>query len=124
MQQKSMLEILNETVQYYSEDVTRRGTNRTTGSCEYLTEEGCMCAVGRCMSKPSRDMIGSATMLTIGVSCSDLEKELKPEYRGHPISFWRDIQTLHDKDANWSVASGLTTYGEFRVAQIKQMHNL
>lgn len=41
---KTKLEIIEETVQYYSEDVTRRASD-SSGVCEYYTFDGRMCAV-------------------------------------------------------------------------------
>lgn len=111
MEQKTMLEILDETVKYYSEDTSRRGFSNV-GICEYLTRDGKMCGVGRCMKNPTIKMRGAVTeMMLYGYTGSgriiSLEDELKPEYKGHPINFWVSIQILHDGAEHWN-ASGLT----------------
>ena len=95
-------EIINETVEYYK-DASKRGYNDVTGKCEYLTESGNMCAVGRCLipgsvmesrsqnkEVPQRNFIGAVTDVV------NLEQILKPEYRGHSSHFWMLLQNLHD----------------------------
>jgi hypothetical protein len=127
MQQKSMLEILNETVQYYSEDVTRRGVMKSPDEeytlCVYLTDTGCMCAVGRCMVAPTRNMIGGVATLHSGIKFTNLEEELKPEYRGHSIEFWQSLQGLHDDSGNWG-PKGLTLTGKLVADGIKIYYDL
>ena len=95
-------EIINETVEYYK-DASKRGYNDVTRRCEYLTESGNMCAVGRCLipgsvmesrsqneELPQRNFIGAVTDVV------NLEQILKPEYRGHSSHFWMLLQNLHD----------------------------
>jgi len=115
-------EIINETVEYYK-DASKRGYNAANKKCEYLTESGNMCAVGRCLIPGSlmesfsdrenlsftgetRDARASRardaqSMRNCGLSVLDvanLEEILKPEYRGHSRHFWMQLQSLHDGD--------------------------
>lgn len=51
-EQLTAVEIINETVAYYSEDTSRRGITYTGFGdlkCVYITAGGQMCAVGRCL---------------------------------------------------------------------------
>jgi hypothetical protein len=97
-------EIINETVEYYK-DESKRGYNAANEQCEYLTESGNMCAVGRCLIPGSlmESFFGeprlAQSMRNCGLSVLDvanLEEILKPEYRGHSRNFWAQLQILHD----------------------------
>ena len=99
-------EIINETVEYYK-DASKRGYNATNERCEYLTESGNMCAVGRClipgslMESFSGETRDAQSMRDCGLSVLDvdnLEEILKPDYRGHCRNFWAHLQILHDND--------------------------
>jgi hypothetical protein len=106
--------LLQETVEYYSVDPeNKRGFDEERELCEYVTDEGQMCAVGRCMSDEGRrrygsyegdyeDLIGTATT----------QESIFPEERlGYANQFWRDVQSLHDVKAHWD-KDGLTPLGE------------
>lgn len=45
------LDIIEETVEYYK--THNRATNKA-GGCFYLSEQGDMCAIGRCCRRPSQ----------------------------------------------------------------------
>lgn len=116
---KTKLEILEETKNFYTEDPTRRATS--DNGCRYLTDDGRMCAVGRCLIPNSQlnvcylynDNFKSATE-AINVSVNNiknLEEILKEEYRGHSKGFWSLLQSFHDREEHWS-ASGLTVEGK------------
>ena len=50
------LEILEETIAYYSEDPNRRSISEDGDGCYYLhPENGNRCAVGRCLTRPLVD---------------------------------------------------------------------
>jgi hypothetical protein len=107
---KTKVEIINETVKYYSEDPSRRGFEPGRG-CVYLTSTGCMCAVGRCLIDPSKGFLGDVpSFCRVDGMPADLETELKPEYRGHDLQFWGDLQRLHDYSFYWC-ETGLTELG-------------
>lgn len=108
------LEIIEETAAFYNKN--NRGTaypNGTGALCEYLTKDGRMCAVGRCMIAPKNDMIGSICTVNANLlrdNLGGLEAALKPEYRGHDIDFWMKLQGFHDNVAYWD-ENGLTQEG-------------
>ena len=122
----SKLEIINETVSFYSADTKRRSVNgnETTPGCKYVSEDGRSCAVGRCLTTKVKDKVATSLYnnsdfqgLVVGmVNCSwaeadlNLNKILKPSYRGHNIRFWEDLQSLHDVDDFWN-ENGLTIKG-------------
>lgn len=102
---KSKLEIIEETVNYYSKDTSRRATTKDW-FCDYLTEDGRTCAIGRVLIEP-KSYNGDVYSLNIS---KDLETIIKEEYRGHNIGFWADLQRLHDKDNYWD-KEGIRSYG-------------
>ena len=119
------LEIINETVEYYAEDVTRRATRRRAiqaGICEYLTADGRMCAVGRCMRKPSEDMENAIAQLRCNGMYLNVENELKPQYRGHGLDFWGYVQRLHDVCRNWG-EHGLSQVGERALSDLRELYS-
>jgi hypothetical protein len=77
------------------------------------------------MINPKKNMIGPVAGIAIGALNLDLEDELKPEYKGHPISFWTKLQHLHDDRSNWNFdGGGLTDIGKSQVAGIKATFDL
>lgn len=113
--QKTKREIIDETVKAYTLDTLARDN---MGLCQYLTPSGRKCAVGRCCREPKNYWKGVVGTIRVDLSAFgkpdavlDLEAELKPEYRGHELDFWRDLQRLHDSKGNW-VQSGLSPEGE------------
>ena len=121
---KTKQQILKETLEYYHEDTSRRATNKG-GGCEYLTEDGRMCAFGRCeiqaLHAPWSD---SSNKLQESVSGrfndeNDMNQTLKEEYRGHSMEFWSDLQHFHDSPNYWTEtgvsACGLNHFNKLMV---------
>lgn len=109
--QKTRSEIMAETFEYYS-NPKLRGLSEG-GVCQYLTKEGNMCAVGRCLIDPSDSSLtdGFTGVTTVMVQdIPDLDSVLKEEYRGHRIDFWRELQMWHDNDKNFD-SNGITEIG-------------
>lgn len=98
---KTMLEILNETIGAYTSKT--RAIN-ASGCCVFLTHDGKMCAIGRCLITP-----GGLNVV------EDLESILKPEYRGYPPAFWAALQVLHDHARFWN-DEGLSDTGVNHIA--------
>lgn len=125
-QTKTKREILIETVEYYGYDVTRRATEKSPSLanellCVYQTEDGRQCAVGRCLMDPDQAAKYRMGVSNLVVELGEIDSLLKPEYRGHSIVFWKDLQTFHDNPDNWVTpgeegpeftATGLTPNGQ------------
>ena len=101
------IDIIQETVDFYSEDISRRAYNSDEGGCEYYID-GRSCGVGKCMTRPKEfnkrfPLVGddSTAIEDVSKKIRSLDSFLKPEYRGHSIKFWKDIQTLHDLEQYW-----------------------
>jgi len=106
-QTKTKIEIINETVEYYR---TRNRAMTAWGCLYYVTAEnlsefpaphvkvGDMCAVGRCLENPEDAGVCPVSQQW---NTESLDRALKPEYRGHSIHFWQNLQRLHDTDNYW-----------------------
>lgn len=114
------IEIIDETVKYYSEDLNRRAYVPGNG-CQYLTEDGRMCAVGRCLENVEE----VAKYFNLGHTVDDIHEsylDFKPQYQGLNKTFWNDLQSLHDPDRYWnSKYGGLTQAGQEWVNSMKEM---
>lgn len=134
---KSKVEIIEETVKYYS--VNARAKNDV--GCYYFSpgKPECMCAVGRCLSRrnpvvkniyedaktwnpgDSTSHVWTGVVVSLNEKVGGLEKALMPAYRGHNSEFWQDLQRLHDSDQFWDlVEGGLNEAGK---EEVKKMTN-
>ena len=121
---KTKLEIIDETVKYYSEDVTRRAVPKEGGCYYHVFDQGMdkYCAFGRCMIDPKISVDDTSgfneSQSIIGV---DQDLLLKEEYRGHSNRFWIEIQRLHDNDVYWG-SDGLSADGLRYSEELKSLY--
>ena len=116
---KDYLKLLDETVKYYSEDTSRRALEN--GACKYLTEDGRMCAVGRCLDKDKVDYIDIENV-AVDTVLTMYHQPFIPEYSGYWGKFWCELQTLHDNDIYW-IGGKLSQSGKRKVERIKLFIN-
>jgi hypothetical protein len=115
-------ELLNNTIAFYSEDVTRRAFDEGAGVCMYHTADGRNCAIGRELKNPST--FGVATdSVDEGVGSLALMIELPKRLSSMGEDFLTDIQMLHDTEFYWG-RDGLTLGGEGKVNSICIKYNL
>lgn len=104
----SAVEIINETVEFYSQDVTRRSLDN--GICLYAGPEGKKCAYARCwregVYKPEYEGITA-----INPKLPRPDELVEERYKGQFVSFWRDLQFFHDSVDNWD-GNVLTVHGK------------
>lgn len=112
---KTKLEIIEETVNHYSEDTSRRAFNGS--GCEYLMEDGRNCAVGRYFTEDGLFNFGDC------ITCFDYDMipYLKEEYRIDDYYFWCNLQELHDTTKFWD-KNGLTEEGRTKVKELKLLY--
>jgi len=113
-------QIVIETIKYYKNH--NRGIGRYNG-CEYLTEDKCMCALGRAMTNDALLNYGKyandADTLFNNIWLEDEpnnpmnhnqppankevydQKLFKEEYKGHTREFWTWLQSFHDNHGHW-----------------------
>ncbi len=104
---KSKTQIINETAAFYK--LGNRG--RDGLGCSYLTSDGKMCAVGRCLTHEGAKLFVRKHVASIKYEGYGLLKQnLKPEYPSHTIDFWSDLQGFHDAELNWN-ETGMSDQG-------------
>ena len=113
--QKTKREILEEAFEYYAADPSRRATN-AEGSCRYLMKDGRKCAVGRCLIEGKKICYGGWQKDPIFAEIAanqidDIDSHLLPEYRGHSVDFWQELQYWHDCCLNFT-DTGLSAKGQ------------
>ena len=99
---QQMQDILKDTVDYYREDPQGRRAVDVNGDCEYTTEDGRHCAIGRYMREEFLDTEWKENH-GIGVRglSSAVDYYLVHEVRGLDEDFWADLQNIHDTASNW-----------------------
>jgi len=121
--QMTAKDIIYETVEFY-ENNPRSIEHKSV--CRYYMESyghELMCAVGRCLykskAKSLTDYSGKASYI---YKEGDLKHEdFKKKYRGHSLSFWDELQILHDDDSCWDeddFGNTLSKMGEEHVEQL------
>ena len=115
----SAKEIIEETVNYYSEDVNRRANN--LGGYSYKTEDGRMCGVGRCFSEDADFSYGDYIGKYEEAYEVNLDDHLQEQYRGKSIEFWDFIQKLHDTSKYWD-ENGITLDGKMFVERLLEAY--
>jgi hypothetical protein len=112
------IEIIKETVEYY------KNNNRGIipgGTCQYLSEDGDMCAVGRCLENP--EDIGTKAIDADCLIADYGDGIFKKQYQGHDPRFWQKLQNFHDTGQNWNPyktkkGNRLTEQGKVKLNQL------
>jgi hypothetical protein len=110
-------EILLETVSFYNSK--NRGYDEDSGNCVYEGSNRNRCAVGRCMTDEGikfantfpNDGGSDGNVINDKVNIDSL---LQEKYQGASLSFWKELQMLHDNFSCWD-ESGITDYGKLWV---------
>lgn len=113
------LEIIDETVAFYSADVTRR--SKKDGYCVYAGKDGTKCAYSRCW----REGVWKAEYEDRNPKHEKMplpDELVEERYKGHSAMFWKKLQRLHDNDYHWD-QTGLTEKGKEYVEIIKNEFN-
>ncbi len=109
---KTYVDVINETVDYYSEDpVERRSVDETDSSCKYNGPGGRQCAFARCANPIDEKYEGDDVSMIFHFEPNILKDEYK--HLENP-DFWLDIQTLHDCLVYWN-DEGLSEDGRKKV---------
>ncbi len=111
---KSKRQIIKETAAFYN--LGNRSMEEDGSCCVYIGQNGKRCAFSRCCEETEENLIFLSN--NNDRSVDGLEEDfggtvnlLKEEYRGHSVSFWKDVQILHDDHIYWDEA-GLSAKGE------------
>lgn len=123
------IQLIEETVAYYSEDVNRR--SKVDKACMYLASDGRKCAVGRIMTDEALheyggngcDVHGLIHEAMMGRESADWTWLIREEYREikQLEDLLNDLQDLHDDDNYWT-KGGLSYIGRSRVEILKDRY--
>jgi len=114
--------LLDETVAYYSEDTSRRASS-LRGECQYITDDGRMCAVGRCLQNPNEVDLASGSFMSTGYISESIVFDacvFKEGYEGFDKYFWRRLQSIHDSMISWKKKKGMKRAGLKLVDALKK----
>lgn len=114
-----ILNLIDETFKYYSQDPSRRAVNHV-GECQYLTQDGKCCAVGRCLDLSNFDFENNSMSVEDIIQFGHLK--FYPKYDGFPLELWIDLQLLHDNDSYWYNGK-ITPIGILEYEKIKEKWN-
>jgi len=103
---KTKIEIINDTVEFYS----KNPRSIENGFCVYNSTNGRRCAVSRCCYEDSV-FVENWPIKFVPIREQGHVVKFLPEYQGHGISFWGEIQKIHDGPDFWNemefTASGI-----------------
>lgn len=111
------VEIIEDTVQYYSGELSTRAIHDGVSHLE--TPFGRRCAIGRFVRPNCRSEV--TKLASEGILLSNVEFYLEDEYQHRPDGFWYDLQDLHDNYIYWAVGE-LTEEGIDRVKYLKDKY--
>ncbi len=125
VKQKTVNQIIDETVAWYGADPEGRRAIEGSHCMYYDPETGNKCAVGRCV----RDSVVKKKNFPQESVTRDhhtkifIMEHLKAEYKGHDPVFWRQLQKLHDGCGYWDFEKGgLTKPGMVLVKAIRNQY--
>lgn len=114
-------EIIQETVDWYSEDLNRRAI--VYDLCFYYSAcDNKMCAVGRCLIDPKPLAHDNKAIVDLMRCKTVLDEHFKEQYRGHGPEFWLDLQSLHDEIVFWGEDNGLSVIGQKHVNKLMERY--
>lgn len=128
MKRLTKLEIVQETVDFYSADPKRRSYNTVDG-CTFNGKEDTHCAFGRCLLPEYQEqgfyLEGNSQTISVFTKFhgKEFDDMLQEQYRGHDIEFWIRLQHLHDITENWN-KSGISFEGELAVNKFYEIYDL
>jgi len=120
---KTTNEIIDETIAMINVH-GRCMENGDSGTCMYRKGNHPGCAVGRCIIPEKYDSEIEFNDLSdvCDIMGLELDEFLIEDYRGHSMSFWSALQTLHDRPNFWDEDNKLTKDGEKFVKLIKEKY--
>lgn len=116
---KTKIQIIEETLTYYSEDPVGRRSVESEGSrCVYYGPDGKRCAYSRCWKEGisveevvNRYEWKDVESLIYSEEVENVDDLLKEEYQGYDTEFWGDLQKLHGMQDYWT-ETGISLLGQ------------
>ena len=110
------LELLEDTVNFYSVDPVGRRAVDDNGFCFYVMPDGKRCAIGRFLSMQCDDRHITMNILGLKDNRNEIFSE---EISSIPGNLLRLIQNFHDTSSNWNL-HGLSETGQFHYEELKE----
>lgn len=127
----SAIKIINEVIRHYTSGNPRAVIDDDFFYSVKLDNTAvALDPVCKCMYKKYQDPkknLEHKTIEQIEKEHNGLDNILKNKYVGHPLIFWKDLQSLHDQHEYWEQDSKkpkLTPLGENRVKFLKKFYTL
>ncbi len=119
---KRRLAFLNDTLEYYSTDVSRRNIDDDR-NCLYspLNKNSDGCAIGRFMKKTDSAFLDKNKIGSIITVFNKYPERIPLWMKSLGIDFLNVIQLLHDENDYWN-EKGLSPDGKIRVDTIKRIY--
>lgn len=120
--------LLNDTVEYYSEDIQRRCVDVATSICYYSptslnnNEKSCGCAIGRLLEPELRLELDNKARSMNNSAVKNMFEFLPEDIQSYGLLFLARLQDFHDNDENWDIGS-LSERGQMIVDDIKREVN-
>jgi hypothetical protein len=93
---EEILKLITNTVRYYADHTKLARGLGSNMPCQYITNNGKMCAVGRCLDDPAK-MEDEFDMMPIGPMFKKYGDSIfKEDYQGFNLSLWKSLQLHHD----------------------------
>jgi hypothetical protein len=127
----SAIQIIDETIKHYTSGNPRAVIDDDFFySVKLNNKRVALDPVCRCMYKkyqgPEKNL-EYKTIEEISKEHNGFDNILKNKYAGHPLIFWKDLQSLHDQPEYWEENSKkpkLTPLGENRIKFLKKFYTL
>lgn len=124
MKRLTQEEIVDHVINHFK--TNPRGLADNGVGCTYINDQGHRCAHSICVKDEivEENKNGDTRYATAGGIINVYGDEAhKPEFQGHSLLFWYDIQALHDEKRHWEKnnegGSDLTLKGEVAAQRIK-----
>lgn len=126
MTKLTAIEIVDETIKYYTKEGNSRAIEDT--KCQYNSKDGDHCAIGRCLlpkyQKLGTKLKGNNEELNVLASLHGVkfDKMLQMKYRGQPKALWETLQVFHDTNPYWyKKKHKLTKLGMTQIKELKKV---
>ena len=121
---KTYIDVIDEVVKFYGEDIDRRSIDPRNGKCLYNGPEGRRCAFAMFCKNPHSLVEGD---ILLNLNPRHLEESLQGLLKDDVshlcmVDFWKDIQELHDICIYWYPGKGLSSDGEDHVKLLKEKY--
>ncbi len=114
-----MLEILEDTKDYYTKHPDKRGLNEKFECVFYNEDTRNKCAVGRYLTKNDLTKLRLNVCLGGGIDGEAWDLIKSKKVKSLPVHFWDHLQDFHDSDEYWD-EEGISKDGILKYKEIRK----